>query len=490
MRSCIFDLPALLATTLVWRGPWAGRQVVWLALAAALAWGLAGTAIAQEAEPAPDPVIPGDDIVLPPAPEALVTDSRHPEVRAAVRRFQQGDFDGALELLREAADVHPELSPPRLMLAELFFSTRQAQQVALGRGLLEEVVREHPNDPEAYMIIAEIALRENRFAEAGLSLEKAKALLSTFEGDARRKENLQIRLHNYLAAAAERRGNWEEARNQLDAWLELDPESAQAHHRRGIALFQLGQHDAAFEELKLGKEGIEQLPPPMVTMGRLYEQADDREKAREWMNRALEADPDGLETLLGVAQWMLQTEQFEAARPIAEKAVELDPESVQAKLLSGVVARFLRDNGAAERYFEAAHLQSPSNFAASNNLALTLAEQDSDAKRRRALELATLNARTYNDPQSVATLAWVYYNLDRYDEAARLLRALSNSRQVSADGMFYMAKVAAKLNKVDEARQLLALALDAEVPFVHRKEAEEWLEEIGGRPADDPGSDR
>ena len=67
-------------------------------------------------------------------------------------------------------------------------------------------------------------------------------------------------------------------------------------------------------------------------------------------------------------------------------------------ILRGVVALFEEDYPKAEEYFQLAHLQSPGNFAASNNLALALCEEvdpvtgkPDAAKLRRHLEFAKQN---------------------------------------------------------------------------------------------------
>ena len=55
---------------------------------------------------------------------------------------------------------------------------------------------------------------------------------------------------------------------------------------------------------------------------------------------------------------------------------------------------------------------SPSNFAASNNLALALCEQSDNLKKNRALEYAQINAQRYPKMADAAsTLGWVQYRL-------------------------------------------------------------------------------
>lgn len=438
---------------------------VLLALSAGTAWAQAETE--------------GPDIPLPPAPQADPTDSKYPDVQEALRKFQRQDFDGALESLTAAAEKHPELSPPRLILAQMFFGTRQNALVGLARGLVEQVARELPDDPEAYITIGELARRENRFVESRLAFREARQKLDSFDGHPDRIKNLRIRLHADASVLAQGLGDWEEARTELQGWLALAPDSPQAHFRMGVVQFHLEQYDEAYESFKVAHQDMDQLPPPPVMMGLLYQRNGDHEKATEWMNRALEEAPEDPATLLGAAQWMLQTKQIDEAKPHAEKAAQLAPDSIDAKLLCGVIARHLGDTDAAERYFEAAHLQSPGNFAASNNLALTLVDQGGAAKLRRALELAEVNARQFsNNPMTATTLAWVYYHLKRNMEAGSLLQAVANTGQLGPDGQYYMARVLERRGDMDGARRYLRAAVNSPIVFVNRAEAEAWYDEI------------
>ena len=53
-----------------------------------------------------------------------------------------------------------------------------------------------------------------------------------------------------------------------------------------------------------------------------------------------------------------------------------------AKVLRGVVALYKKDYTVAEANFGEAHLQDTTNFAASNNYALALCEQNDDVKKK------------------------------------------------------------------------------------------------------------
>jgi len=417
--------------------------------------------------------IPAGDI---PEPTGT-TDQQIPEVVDAVTAFKDRDFDGALKLLKEAVKKHADLPPAQVIMAQLFSQVRQAAGM---RSSLERAVIDAPDDPEAYVILGDFALRGRRVTEADLLYAKAAALTKGFTGSAKRKKILEPRIYGGLAAVAEARQDWSTAQKYLNDWLKIDPKSAVAMQRLGRALFQQKKANEAYEQLKAAAAADpENVLTPAARLAQFYEQAGDHEAAKKWMTYALQSAPKKLRTRLVAAQWALETDQLKEAQTQAAAAMQIDPKSLEAKVLRGVIALFQKDYQAAESYFEAAHLQSPGNFAASNNLALALVEQNDESKKRRALEYAQSNARQY--PRVVeagSTYGWVLYKLDRLDEAERVLRQTATSGNLSADTAYYIAQVSADRGRKEEAKQLLESALKSKRPFSKREEAQALLKKV------------
>jgi tetratricopeptide (TPR) repeat protein len=215
-------------------------------------------------------------------------------------------------------------------------------------------------------------------------------------------------------------------------------------------------------------------------MARLFTREGNAAKAREWMEYAVKKDPENAGTLLAVGQLLFEAGQFEAAQEHLEKALELEPDSLNAKLLSGLVARFLGQTAKAEEYFQDAHLQSPRNFGAANQLALVLIEQDDEVKQRRAVELAQLNQSQYtNIPEASATLGWVYLKLNQIDAATKALTdAFKQSGQLGPDALFYLANLYEMQGQNANAKQMLQQAISRTTPFAHRKDAENMLTKL------------
>ncbi len=418
------------------------------------------------------------------------------ELTDALALFRGRDFAGAEEKLKEAVKEHSELPPAEVIMAQWF---ARGQHAAGVRMYLERAVNNEPDDPSAYIFLGDFALRERRVTEADLLLAKAQTLLGSFK-NAERKELMVPQVANGLAAVAEARRKWPEAAKQLRTWLEAQPESAAAMQRLARVLFKQTKAQEAWDQLKAAKEADPKMLNPAAILAGYYQQAKDPTNAKKWMDYAVQSEPKDLRTRLVAAGWALTTaetqEQLERAKEEASQALRLDPKSLQAKVLRGAVALYQQDYKNAEMYFESAEKQAPTNFAAKNNLALALCEQDDDLKKALALDYAKVNSTLYpKNVAAVSTLGWVLYRLGRLQEAQQVLHKAVEAAagQIAPDTAYYLARIYADFSKLakeqgnddnakqlkEQSQKLLEPILKTKLLFSKRSDAEALRKELG-----------
>ena len=420
-----------------------------------------------------------------------------PEVKDAIELFRNRNFDGALKKLEEAVKKNDDLPPAQIIMAQLF---AQANIPGGVRNALERAILGSKDDPEAYAILGDFALREGRVTEADLLYNKARGYLDAFKGSKKRRELLQKSVLNGLASVAEARAaalvaapetrdqgraEWAQAQKLLEEFLKADTKNAAVMERIARAMFQ--QRDAAgcYGMLKKAKEESKEMLTPEARLALYYEAYPDHKEARTWMGRALEKAPNDLKTLLVAAEWAMQTGQTDKAKLWATEALKADKSSLEGKILRGVVALFENDLGTAERFFEDASIQSPGNFAATNNLALALCEQNDSAKKRRALEYAEKNLRLNERvAEAWSTYGWVLYKNGRPDQAEQALQKAASAGSLSADTAYFLAQVMADKDKREDAKTLLKMALDTNRPFSKNQEALVLYERLAGKSYD------
>jgi tetratricopeptide (TPR) repeat protein len=243
------------------------------------------------------------------------------------------------------------------------------------------------------------------------------------------------------------------------------------------ALFQLNQPDQAYAELQQAQKDNASLEPPAVTMARLWAGKKDSTKADQWMETALKQAPDDPKTLQPYAAWLLDRNRAEEAKAPADKAAQSGSVSDDLKFLRGLIAWHLKHYEEAERDFQALYTESPGNFTASNRLVLALNEQSDLGKRRRALQLAEMNARLYpKSSDALASLGWVYFYQGKLEQAEQYLHAALADGTANPEIAYFLARVIAERGGRDaEAKHYFKTVLDTPGRNAFRKESEEAL---------------
>ena len=400
------------------------------------------------------------------------------DVEEAITRFKYGNINGAREFLQAAKTKNPQLAPADVMLAQLLFAAQQGQA---GANALEQAVIDEPADPEAYLLLGNLALQGRRTAEAGLLLGKAETLAGAYTRNKKRQRYVQIGAHRALTTLAEQKKQWTDAEQHVRALLKLAPEDIAARGRLGVVLFQQNKVEDAYKEFQALYELNKETPRPEINMARLYEQTDKRANAKKLMGMAADRDGNTLATRLAVTGWALDAGELAMAQENVAAAVKLDSKSVQARVLSGLAARYAGDYKKAADEFLAAHILVPNNGAAINNLALVMIELPDETQRNLAMAYAQLSARVNSDlkqasgREAAMTLGWVMFRLGREADALRTIQAALQSGGVSADSAYYAAQVLHDRGQPEMARKILEPTLKAKAIFPTRKDAEKLL---------------
>lgn len=411
---------------------------------------------------------------------AVSDDTHTADVTSAINRFSQRDYDGARVVLERIHAEDPKVPPPGVMMATLWLASNQG---AAARRDLEMTVRDFPEDPEAYLVLADLDFQERRVTEAALLFERGTDLTAKFDGNAKRKRDFEIRCNAGMAAVHEAREQWGEALGLVERWIEIDPDSSSARQRLGNILFYLDRPDDSLTAFREAKKLDSQLRQPELMLASLYDQRKQFDKARSLVESAVKGASDDAQVRVSAASWYLLQGDVAAARENAEAAIGIDPKSLDAKLLNGTIARVVRDFPAATKFFEDAHSQSPRNFNASDSLALVLAESDSPDDVQRALELAETNlAMVKDNPQmqltAATTLAWVSYKLGRVEEAEKILSQVAQNNAVTADAGYYIARILADKGEKKQALTVLDQVMANGPMFANRAAADELIESL------------
>lgn len=407
----------------------------------------------------------------------------YPEIDSAIQRFRNGDVQGAIDYLNQAKAKNPKLPPTDIILAKMQLAARNGNAV---RFLLERAVVEHPDDPEAYLLLADQAFMGGRTAEALALFEMAAPLVEKFSDNEKRKQDFDVRVLAGRSAVAERRGQWEKAHDLLASWVAADPDSAAAHQRLGVALFKMKKNKEALAEFEKAKELNPDVAHPFVVIGQLFSQDGDKANAQKAYEKAYKENMADAQVAQSYTEWLIQEDELDEAASVVAKLRELTKDSMVSLLLDGIVAQMQGDRDRAEQALAKVLSNDPSNATATNILALLLIESDDAADREKALRYAQVNAERFeNSVQANITLGWVLYKLERGAEATAALQKGAQAGQLQADSAYLVAKIMSEQEgQQDKAAQALEQVLSQNQGlFLFRREAKKLLEELKAKGA-------
>ena len=169
-------------------------------------------------------------------------------VGMGVTRYSRGEYNDAVKLLCEAADLDPADSRPYLFLGEMYgVSVEMADEITRR---MEQFVKHHPENAMAYYYYAVNLWKGHRDAGRAVDLNAIATML-------RKAIALDPKLsaaHFELGVLYSEQGKYQEAINALRRTVSLQFNHAKAHYRLAQLYQRTGQNALAARELEIHKK--------------------------------------------------------------------------------------------------------------------------------------------------------------------------------------------------------------------------------------------
>jgi tetratricopeptide (TPR) repeat protein len=193
-------------------------------------------------------------------------------------------------------------------------------------------------------------------------------------------------------------------------------------------------------------------------LGKTYAELGQFEPAERSLKRALEVDPNSFNTYVQLGNLYFREKAIDKAIAEYQEAARLNPKSVGAWTVLGMLHDSLSQFKLAEKDYEAALAIDPNAGVAANNLAWLYCEHGGDMDK--ALELARRAKQVLPNAARVSgTLAWIYYKRQLYNSAVPLLEEAVREEPKDAQIRFELAASLLKAGKKAQAREELDVAL-------------------------------
>ncbi|HID40419.1 MAG TPA: tetratricopeptide repeat protein [Calditrichaeota bacterium] len=181
-------------------------------------------------------------------------------------------------------------------------------------------------------------------------------------------------------------------------------------------------------------------------LGFTYSDMDSLAKAEEVYAKALETIRDDPALLAFYGIILQQQEKYEQAVNPLERALQLDPENLNAITSLPVVYENLKMTGKSDSLYRAAIKRFPDNDLLLNNFAYSLSERDTLLEEALRMVKKALSLKPDNGAY-LDTIGWIYYKLGNLQEAEKYILDALDKREDSAVLYEHLGDIYYKMNK-------------------------------------------
>jgi tetratricopeptide (TPR) repeat protein len=224
--------------------------------------------------------------------------------------------------------------------------------------------------------------------------------------------DLQAQLHCGLGVALEKKGRVDEAIRQYHTALQLEPSYAEPHYNEGNALFKMGRVDEAIPQYQKALQLKPDFTEAHNSLGDALAQSGRLDEAVAQYQQAVRIDPEYVEAHYNLGNLLQQAGRVDDAIAHFQKALQINPGFVPAyNNLAVALRRKGRVEEAITQYQKALQLK-PDQLYVLDNLAWLLATTP-DASLRDGAKAAALAARASQlsgggDSKALCALAAAY----------------------------------------------------------------------------------
>ncbi|MBN2367055.1 MAG: tetratricopeptide repeat protein [Calditrichaeota bacterium] len=243
----------------------------------------------------------------------LLTGCRNPEVEGVVINMQQGLYEKAYDLAKDAVVKYPE-------------------------------------DPEAWYLLGELHGRFQKYQEMNEAFNKSLAL-----SDKYKSEIEQLRLKHFAE-------NYNDA---LKNYYNPAREAEDLAKRKEL-------FEKAAEKFLFAHRAMPSRIEPLTPMSVSFLESGDTAQAEKYILQAVEMNPANDTLMVAVGDFYFKIYKLQNAKNMYEKALAVNPENVDAMLALGEIYTREKNWDKALEFFPQAMQRQPDNPAIPNNIAIIL----------------------------------------------------------------------------------------------------------------------
>ncbi len=199
------------------------------------------------------------------------------------------------------------------------------------------------------------------------------------------------------------------------------PWNSEIWNRLGERLFTMGKYDKVISEI--GKT-IKNFPDNFfmnLILGLAYSQRNKQKEAEAYLLKAVELNPDDINALSAYGYTLDRLKKDDAALVYLDRAIKIAPNNIQILGMLGLIYDTKKMYDKSDYNYKKALSIDSTNALILNNYAYTLSERGIELKK--ALKMVQSAVKQEPDNSSyLDTYGWVYYKLKKYDKAIKYIK--------------------------------------------------------------------
>lgn len=247
--------------------------------------------------------------------------------------------------------------------------------------------------------------------------------------------------------------NNEAAYEAAQLWLELDPESPDAHQVLTVMTLRRGDIDQALYHLEvILKASHGQLDQKLWMIANFLGREEDQAAVMQLMERLMENHMDDADAIYAFANVSARMGDIERAKDLLKRVLEIKPENDAAALTYIALLQKTGDINTALKWLETALKDRDDDF----NLRMAYARLLTEAKRfddaRDQFEI--LSDKAPSNVDVLYALGLLYLQINKLDEAEQYFLQLSKLKKRVFDANYYLGRIAEEKDELDKASDL------------------------------------
>lgn len=236
-------------------------------------------------------------------------------------------------------------------------------------------------------------------------------------------------------------------------WIEVDPESPDAHQVLAVMTLRKGNIDEALKHLEIILAATKgKLDQKLWMIANFLGREEDQAAVMQLMERLMAKHMDDADAIYAFAHVTARMGDLDRSQKLLERVLELKPDNEAAAMTYVSLLQKMGNTNQALEWLEKELKDREDDF----NLRMAYARLLTDAKRfddaRRQFEILSVQAP--NNVDILYALGLLYLQVNRLDDAEKYFTRLSELKKRVFDANYYLGRIAEERKELDKATDL------------------------------------